>query len=355
MQPPFRLYGADHSAFSQKLLSYLRYKGLEHVYIPRTVENEAEFTRLARLPLIPLLVEADGRTAQDSTMIMDRLETAYPEPAARPESASLAYLSALLEDFSDEWVNKLVLHFRWCHEADRNAAAEAAAATVYPAGAPEGAAAVIASRMLGKLPVAGAGVENAPALEAAFQDLLSVLEAHLQGRAYLLGGTPCAGDFALAAQLQQMQKDSRAVAFLAAAPSVQAYLERMTAPAADGSGFEALEALAPTLEPLLSRQIGQIYLAFATANAAAHAAGSDVAMTILGQDFRQKAQRYAGRAFQELRRKRAAVMEEAALTALLAATGCEEALCPPVQVPGTEAMASRSDDSDDDDGGGEDD
>jgi glutathione S-transferase len=151
MQPPFRLYGAEHSAFSQKLLTYLRYKGFDHTYIPRTADNAAEFTRLARLPLVPLLVEADGRTAQDTTQIMERLDAAHPTPPARPEDPALGFLACLIEDWADEWLNKVSLHFRWADEADRMAAAQASVAAIYPNGAPEGAAEVIAARMAAKL------------------------------------------------------------------------------------------------------------------------------------------------------------------------------------------------------------
>ena len=35
MKPPLRLFGADLSPYSVKVRSYLRYKGLEHVWIPR--------------------------------------------------------------------------------------------------------------------------------------------------------------------------------------------------------------------------------------------------------------------------------------------------------------------------------
>ena len=354
MQPPFRLYGAEHSAFSQKLLTYLRYKGFDHTYIPRTADNAAEFARLARLPLIPLLVEADGRTAQDSTQIMERLDAAHPAPTARPDETALGFIACLLEDWADEWLNKISLHYRWADENDRIAAAQASVAAVYPNGAPEGAAEVIAARMAAKLPVAGAGLDNAAALEAAFKEAVALLDAHLLTRQFLLGGLPCGADFALAAQLNQLQKDARSAAILREATWLAAYAARMQAPApAEGADYETLESLEPTLAPLLTRQIGAIYLPFAEANAQAHAAGGSITLEILGHAFAQGPQRYAGRAFQELRRKRAQIMEAEALTALLAATGCDQALQMPVNAAGSSAASDR--DADDDAGAGDDD
>jgi glutathione S-transferase len=347
MQPPFRLYGAEHSAFSQKLLTYLRFKGLEHEYVIRTADNAAEFSRLARLPLIPLLVEADGRTAQDSTMILDRLEQAHAAPCARPDEPALQFLSALLEDFADEWLHKIGLFYRWAEEADAALAARAIVHALYGEAAPEGAADVITARMVAKLPVAGASAANGPALEAALADLLSLLDAHLMPRAYLLGATPCAADFAMAAQLAQMQKDARSAARIAAFPFVSAYVTRMAAPAAgDAPAFESLDSLRATLEPLLLRHVGEVYLAFAQANVAAQANGGAIALTVFDQPFAQSAQRYAGRAFQELRRKRAAVSEHPGLSDLLAAAACDAALAPP-----TGPQAALEAGEDDPDGG----
>jgi glutathione S-transferase len=353
MQPPFRLYGAEHSAFSQKLLTYLRYKGFDHTYIPRTADNAAEFTRLARLPLVPLLVEADGRTAQDTTQIMERLDAAHPTPPARPEDPALGFLACLIEDWADEWLNKVSLHFRWADEADRMAAAQASVAAIYPNGAPEGAAEVIAARMAAKLPVAGAGPENGPALEAALKEAVALLDAHLLARPFLLGGLPSVADFALAAQLAQLQKDARSAAILREATWLTAYVARMQAPQpADGAAYESLEALEPTLAPLLMRQIGGIYLAFTEANAQAHAGGGSIALEIGGHAFSQGPQRYAGRAFQELRRKRAQLPDLEALSALLAATGCDQPLRMAVNSPPADAADG---DADDDDGSGDDD
>jgi len=331
MQPPFRLYGAENSAFSQKLLTYLRYKGFEHTYIPRTVANAAEFSRLARLPLVPLLVEADGRTAQDSTQIMERLDAASPVPVARPEDPALGFVASLIEDWADEWLNKISLYYRWADDNERKAAAKAAVDAMYPDSAPEGAAEIVAARMAAKLPVAGAGPDNGAALEAAFKDAVALLDGCLLTRPFLFGGLPSSADFAIAAQLNQLQKAVRPAAILHDATSLSAYLVRMQAPQpAEGAAYETLASLEPSLAPLLSRQIGAIYLAFAEANAQTQASGGAISLDILGHPFAQGPQRYAARAFQELRRKRAQMPQHDALTALLETAGCDLPLRMPV-------------------------
>ena len=74
MTAPFRLYGAELSPYSLKVRSYLRYKGIEFEWLARTNARQEEFQRYAKLPLIPVLVDADENALQDSTPIIEKLE-----------------------------------------------------------------------------------------------------------------------------------------------------------------------------------------------------------------------------------------------------------------------------------------
>ena len=80
MTAPFRLYGAELSPYSIKVRSYLRYKGLAFEWLPRSNARQEEFARYAKLPLIPVLVDADETALQDSTPIIEKLEAQFPEP-----------------------------------------------------------------------------------------------------------------------------------------------------------------------------------------------------------------------------------------------------------------------------------
>ena len=72
-----------------------------------------------------------------------------------------------------------------------------------------------------------------------------------------------------------------------------------------------------------------------------------VSIEIAGHAFTQKPQRYAAKAFAELKRKRAAHYDSAALTALLEETGCEPFLSsPPMESSG--ADEEEGDDAGDD-------
>ena len=61
------IFGSEYSPFSVKVRSYFRYKNIPHEWRPRNRDNQAEFQKLAKLPLIPLVLSPDGTVQQDST------------------------------------------------------------------------------------------------------------------------------------------------------------------------------------------------------------------------------------------------------------------------------------------------
>ena len=102
----YRIFGSELSPYSVKVRSYFRYKGLAHEWLLRSPANQGEFQKYAKLPLVPLVVTPEGEGVQDSTPIIERFEAANPEPSLVPDDKALAFLSALLEEFGDEWGNK---------------------------------------------------------------------------------------------------------------------------------------------------------------------------------------------------------------------------------------------------------
>ena len=113
-----RIFGSELSPYSVKVRSYFRYKGLAHDWLLRSPANQAEFQKYAKLPLVPLVVTPQGEGVQDSTPIIERFETANGEPSIVPGEPALAFLSALLEEYGDEWGNKWMFHYRWTYQPD---------------------------------------------------------------------------------------------------------------------------------------------------------------------------------------------------------------------------------------------
>ena len=326
MAGTYRIFGAELSPYSVKVRAYLRYKGIPHTWIPRRMGDQEEFGRYAKLPLIPLVVTPDEEGLQDSTPILERLERAFPEPSIHPPDPALAFLSALVEEYGDEWGNKPMFHYRWFYEADQQSTGERIARAMMPE-LPDDAVATarqaVIERMVPRLSFVGSSAATKDQIEGSFHRQLAILETHLASRPYLFGGRPAFADFGLAPQLWESSTDPTPGAIMRArAPRVVAWAERMLSPGSDGP-FETWETLAPTLTPLLRDEIGAVFLPWSAANAAALAAGrKDFTVALDGKPFGQQTQKYHARSLAALRARYAAVPDTSRLDPVLAATGC---------------------------------
>ena len=346
MIAPFRLYGAELSPYSVKVRSYLRFKGLPFEWRQRSQARQEEVARYAKLPLVPILVDADDNAMQDSTPMIEALEHEFPEPSIVPESPALAFVAALLEDYADEWLNKAMFHYRWTYPADQESAARRIVEMIFEgAEVPAGMEASVRTRMVGRLHHVGSTLETAPVIEGSFTRLLRALDPLLSGRAYLFGARPSIADFGLAGQLAQLLSDPTPGALMKAqAPNVVRWVDRMENPDVEGA-FVSFDVAAAGLTELLRSEVANTYLTWMSANAHAVAAETPhVSAEISGQLFSQRPQRYAAKAYAELRRKRALVVDEA-LAALLGESGCDAFLRAP-PAPEFEADATDSDDED---------
>lgn len=322
----YRIYGSELSPYSVKVRSFFRYKKLNHEWIPRSLAVQSEFQKYAKLPLVPLVVTPEGEGIQDSTPILESFETSHPEPSVTPADPALAFVSALLEEYGDEWGNKWMFHYRWHYQPDAWSTAERIAQQMMGAQgtlAVAQARAAVAERMMGRLGFVGSNDGTQPLIEASFGKALGLIDAHLASRPYLLGGRPAMADFGLWGQLYEAATDPTPGAVMrASAPNVMGWIQRMLSPEAKGD-FEALQALAPTLMPLLTLEVGGLFLPWSAANAAAIGRGDkSFTMSLGGAECTQEPQKYHARSLAEIRRKFTAAKGAAGLEPLLASTGC---------------------------------
>jgi glutathione S-transferase len=324
MADRYRIFGAELSPYSCKVRAWFRYKGVAHDWLPRTPENDGEFQRLAKVPLVPLVVTPDGAVLQDSTPILDALEPRHPGPAVHPGDPVARAASMILEEYGDEWGNKWMFHYRWTREADQLSAAERIAMG-RGVGAAQLAEATkqVRARMVPRLSFVGSSPETAPLIEMSFRDAIARVEAHLQGRDYLFGGRPAFGDFGLAAQLHQCATDPTPGAILRErAPKTYAWAMRMQEPKASG-GFEPWSALAPTLLPLFREEVAGRFLPWTCANVEALKSGAPGFAVQLGADtFAQAPQKYHARSFEMLRERLAPVVGKPEVRRFLDESGC---------------------------------
>jgi glutathione S-transferase len=326
MASSYRIYGAEMSPYSVKVRSYFRYKGIPHRWIVRNADSEADYQRYAKLPIVPLVVTPEDKGIQDSTPIIEYIEGVHPEPSIHPTDPVAAFVSALIEEFGDEWGNKWMFHYRWAREVDQLSSAGRLARAMMPAADDAQhaeMARMVRERMVGRVWFVGSNPQNAPRIEESFREALGQLDAHLADRPYLFGGRPAFGDFGLWGQVYNAWTDPTPGALVEGrAHNVLAWVQRMLWPRAEGE-FESWASLEPTLMPLLERQVGRLFLPWTVANAAALAEGrEEFSVDLDGCTWTQKPQKYHAKSLRALREKYAAAASQPGLEAVLDRAGC---------------------------------
>jgi len=326
MADRYRIFGVELSPYSVKVRSYFRYKGIPHQWIIRNADSQAEYQKYARLPIVPLVVTPENEGLQDSTPIIERMESVYPQPSIHPSDPVAAFVSVLLEEFGDEWGNKWMFHYRWARDVDQLSCAGRLARMMMPAADEAQLSTMIAQvreRMVGRVWFVGSSPQTAPQIEDSFCETLAMLETHLANRAYLFGARPAFGDFAMWGQLYNLWTDPTPGAIIEArATNVLAWIHRMLWPRAEGN-FEDWASLEPTLMPLLEQQVGRLFMPWTTANAIAIAGGrEEFSVELAGRTWTQKPQKYHAKSLAALREKYAALPDKRAIDAVLDRAGC---------------------------------
>ena len=298
MVDPYRIFGAELSPYSVKVRSFFRYKGIPHQWTVRSAANQAEYQKYAKIPIVPLVVTPGGEGVQDSTPILERFEAEHPEPSIHPADPALAFLSALLEEFGDEWGNKWMFHYRWARPVDQDSAAGRIARGMMPdaddaqyAGMVDG----VKSRMVDRVWFVGSNEVTAAQIESSLREALVLLEAHLADRPYLFGARPAFADFGMYGQLYNAWTDPTVGSIIeASTPNTLAWLQRMLFPRNEGD-FESWDTLSATLAPILE-QVGRLFMPWTVANAKCIAEGAEeFSVELEGRTWTQKPQKYHAR------------------------------------------------------------
>lgn len=326
MADGYRIIGAEMSPYSVKVRSYFRYKGIPHQWVLRNAASQPEYEKYAKMPIIPLVVTPEGTGIQDSTPIIDQVEKLHPEPSIHPDDPVARFVSALIEEFGDEWGNKWMFHYRWARDVDQRSSSGRIARMRNPTAGEEEHAAFaeqVRVRMVERIWFVGSNELTASQIETGFRDMLALLESHLSGRPYLFGGRPAFADFGLWGQFYELWTDPTAGALIEGnAPHVLDWVHRMLWPRAEGA-FESWTALAPTLMPILVGQVGKQFWPWTLANERALREAKEEFSVALGDKvWVQKPQKYHARSLGILRAKYAEVANKGELDLVLAAAGC---------------------------------
>ncbi len=301
-----KLYGALASPYSMKVRAALRWLRRPHVWVPMGLEHGEVMGRV-KPAVIPIVEFPDGRLANDSTPLLLALDA--EAPAARrllPEDPVTRFLCLLIEDFADEWLTKVMFHYRWAAEEDQRVMSEA---IVYDrvrgfgrAAIAEGAA-QFRERQVGRMHLVGCGLEQAPQLAETYGRVMAILEAMVPDRAFLFGSRPSLADFGLFGQLSQLAVDPTPAARMRReAPLLWRWL--MLVDDASGLDGEWLDGAAEEDPAIvgLARLAAEVYLPFLAANEAALQVGAaEFTVPVLGALHRQPVFKYQAKCLAALR------------------------------------------------------
>ncbi len=324
----YHLFGGNPSPYSRKLRAILRYRRLPHVWTVGTADTVAELAQV-KPRLIPILRLPDSAEYRvDSTPLAYLLEQRHPDQRSIiPPDAADAFICHLLEDFADEWLTKLMFHYRWHEDETASWASHWIVYDMLPAlddKAHAQAARMFHDRQRQRRAIVGCTPENAALIEGSYQRLLQILGPYVSASRHLFGSRPSLADFALYGQLAQLVTDPWPQRVCRQqAPAVEGWVTALD----DASGLEGqwrADAAEPVRAALLE-MVGAEYLPFLQANARALAAGSSrVELDIRGQHYRQAPFAYQGKCYAELCQRWSALdaEDQARLQPILEQTGC---------------------------------
>jgi glutathione S-transferase len=327
-QEMYRLFGALGSPYSLKMRAVLRYRRIPFVWVQgERAQNLAR--EEMRAPVIPVLQFPDGELKNDSTPLIYELERRHAERSIVPPDPATAFLAFLIEDFADEWLTKAMFAYRWLRPRDQERMSTWLSFDALHGGGRgrfEARAAQFRERQVGRMALVGCTQENAPLIEETARRVLAALDAHVTDGFFLFGTRPSLAEFGLYGQLSQLGVDPTAAdMYRADYPYAFRWLSHMD----DLSGIDGDWAASSPVVTQLLRLVGDIYLPFLRANAAALQAGAEeMRFEALGMPFVQAPFKYQLKCLAELRAAYAALPARAqqSLKPLLGDTKCLDAL-----------------------------
>ncbi|QJR29779.1 glutathione S-transferase family protein [Limnobacter profundi] len=201
MRQTYTLYGWHLSYFTGKALCYLRYKQVDHVLkavnlftLTRTIKKKTGAA------VMPVLKTPSGEWIQDTSEIIDYIESLHHMNPVTPNTPVQEFASTLLEAWGDEWWVPIAMHTRWNYPENFALFEQDAGKALLP-WAPrflQNKAAQRPAKMLrGMLPFVGIVPEQYNTMNEWTVHMLDALNRHFEQLPFLLGERPSLGDFGL--------------------------------------------------------------------------------------------------------------------------------------------------------------
>jgi glutathione S-transferase len=261
----YTLWGAAHSFYTGKVRSYLIKKGIafRELYASHP-RFRSHVLPAVGMVVVPVLETPDGRMIQDTSDIIDHLESREPQPPMIPETPVQRAVAWLIGAFGSEALLPAGMHYRWSYRDQQEDFLRAEFGRIVYSGPDRKARRAAGEQLMSYfnsfLPPLGVTPETIPTIEAAYLELLEALDEHFQHHPYVMGGHPSIADFGLMAPLfAHLARDPVPATLMKnVAPNVYRWTERMnTAGIGDPEFFNhpetypADDEIPQTLEPVL--------------------------------------------------------------------------------------------------------
>lgn len=254
----YRLLGSEASYYTGKVRAYLRYKGIafEEIVASSRVYKEIIIPRTG-VRYIPVLISPNDNAIQDTTDIIDFIESRFPDVSVYPETPRQKLTALLFELYADEWLKLPAMYYRWwfkkenydfiVREFGKTAAPDASLEEQRLAGEK------VAEFFGGSLPILGITQKNHQQIEFWYEAFLGYFNTHLKHHNFLLGSRPSIGDFGLIGPLYaHLYRDPYPGKLMREkAPLVAQWVERMNNPEPLSGNFLSDDQVPDTLAPIL--------------------------------------------------------------------------------------------------------
>jgi len=265
----FILWGTPHSLYTGKARSCLLKKGIAFVErCPSHADYKARVRQAVGMVTFPVLETPEGQIIQDSTDIvtyLDSLEGSHSPTTMTPSTPVQQVVARLIDGFGLEGMLQAAMHYRWSYRDEQELFLQTEFGRGLYVGADREARRAAGMRVMdffsSCLPSLGINPHTAASIEAAYEELLEILDVHFQSYPYVMGWRVSIADLGLIAPMYaHLGRDPYPTALMKKlAPNVARWVERMQLPNTPDGEYAPHkvdwlpdDAIPNTLEPLLA-------------------------------------------------------------------------------------------------------
>ncbi len=206
----YKLYGFLMSPYSMKMRAYLRYRRIPFQWVTGEAANNVAMTEVEPY-MVPVLGYPDGSYVNDSTHLVDDLESRYSDRSSTPENEADAFLALLIEDYADEWLLAPFFLYRWETEADQLHNAQWIIYEYFSGNIGheqfDAMTEMWRARQTGMLKAVSGKPASYDMVKTSLHEFLAIMERAIRKRPFFFGSRPSNAEFAIFGMLSQLLQD----------------------------------------------------------------------------------------------------------------------------------------------------